>query len=523
MSAASEITSSLQNALEPYIKSREDTARIRKVLALYLDSCLSNGSAVAPLALTDSTCSINPSHEVRGLQREYLKALEASLKARREHDEARTATSHASGPVDHGQRAEEPTGRLEEHLIAVKLRRKQQRLQTVERYLQQLSQKPAATQEFLDPQDVFRDCEPLSDVPKGVVDGWAATSSNGAAARTDVRGLTQQLEKSVLRAKLLLRREELLLEEVKARSAALPDDIGDGARLAALNITRNELIGWIENELSKASGEEDPEPRGEQDGQASSGVDQKRVQEQLVGIKEKYGQYVAARKALLQSANQRPQPSIKPQAEKQTPALVPEALPVSNAHLLSPHLESLLALAREQKGSILEKSHFNLLLAKQLKESGQLFDHLAEESQLLPSFPMSRAARRRSGFEDNLAAPSALSDRADRVKKWVLAADSAKIATLELVAGKVEEGQAALEASMNALVELDRLLGKTSAQQPAERDAGGDEQDIWIAEGAGAESEARKHTDKRRSKVVPVPRDIWSLLDGNLGLIKQDE
>ncbi len=47
------------------------------------------------------------------------------------------------------------------------------------------------------------------------------------------------------------------------------------------------------------------------------------------------------------------------------------------------------------------------------------------------------------------------------MKSWVFAADSAKIATLESVAEKVEEGQLALEDSMKILGEVDRLLGRS--------------------------------------------------------------
>jgi hypothetical protein len=192
-------------------------------------------------------------------------------------------------------------------------------------------------------------------------------------------------------------------------------------------------------------------------------------------------------------------------------------------HLLTPYLDSLLALSREQKGLISYKSHFNITLAKQLKEACQAVDHLAAESQLLPKFtvPGSQGLKRGGLMDELSAGPSERPDLSSRVKPWVVASDSAKIATLEEVTEKVEEGQMALEGSMTALAEIDKLLGKGPQNQPPKvADEAGE--DIWLdTDKAPGKTQTRRHVEKKKAQKEQA-EDIWAILDGGVGLVGQD-
>jgi exonuclease VII small subunit len=523
MSSADQVQEQIKNALEPYILPREEVSYRRRILALHLQSCVKGGSASEPLALVKPSRGINPSSEIRGLQREYLKALEANISARNQHEKVRQELgSRGLGSESGRQATPESTipNPLEEHLTKIKLQRKQTRLQAVEKHIELLGQKPAASSSFLDPEEIFRDTRPLPDVPAEVVDGLALGQTGGQA---DLKDLIDRLEKQVPRAKFLLKGEEQLLDAVKRRSTTRPENISEYAKLTALNATRTELINWMEAELSKASGDMEEDDEGEGDQGQGTKLESGHMDEQLASIKEKYAHYLAARKSLLQLVGQKPQPTIVPMASMGTESEgASTAAPAPVTYLLTPYLESLLSVAHEQKGLIGQKSHLNTTIAKQLKETARVLDHLAEESHLLPSHPMPGASRRKLGFGEKLTTSENL-ESCSRVKPWVYAAESAKIATLEAVAEKIEEGQLSLEGSMRILQDIDQLLERGSGAEEKVESSEATEDDIWLTETkhSGKAAAARKHA--RKASKADKSTDLWAFLDGNLGLLKSNE
>jgi hypothetical protein len=277
----------------------------------------------------------------------------------------------------------------------------------------------------------------------------------------------------------------------------------------------------METELSKAAGDDgDAEGHDSQRQRAPAGSIN--MEEQLASIKEKYAQYLEARKTLLQLVSQQPQPSMKPRTKEEKPEAHLASKPLPVAHLLSPYLEQLLSLAHEQKGLIAHKSHLNTAISRQLKENGQVLGHLAEESHLIPAHPMPGAPRSNAAFAEATATVES-SGPSNRVRPWVFAADSAKISTLEAVAEKIEEGQIALEGSMRSLGELEQLLGKSGDTQSNDPAGTGDE-DLWLTEGqpSGRTAGARRHTIRKPDKPAQ-PKTVWDMLDGNLGLLRPEK
>lgn len=517
MGSTSEDTFKLvQRTLEPYIRPRDEIARIRQILAIHLDSCLKDAAVAGPLALVD-TDRPSSSSTARGLQREYLEALNANIKARNEfsaccgeqkRSDAEPSTTPEQGP-DY----------VQEHLAAIRLRQQHEKLQAIEKGFNLLAQKPAASTGFLDPEEIFKDSRELPNVPKELV---TALTLDKTAQGPQLKDLNDQLEKHVLRAKLLLRHEEQLLEKVKSRSTVRPESITASAKLEALNRTRAELINWIETELRKASGD-DANVDGHDAQKQRPPTDSIRMEEQLASIKEKYTQYVEARQSLLHLATQQPKPTIKPPAEEKKPGVPPAPAPTPIEHLLSPYLEQLLSLSHEQKGLITQKSHLNAAISKQLKEISLILDHLAEESHLLPAHPMPGVPPPNAAFADVMAAAGGPGP-SSRVKPWVFAADSAKISTLEAVAEKIEEGQIALEGSMRTLGEIDQLLGQYPGDQKGV-EGGAAEEDLWLADGrpSGKTAGTRKHTSRKVVDKPTRPKTVWDTLDGNLGLLRSDK
>ncbi|KAK0754175.1 hypothetical protein B0T18DRAFT_484716 [Schizothecium vesticola] len=524
MASPEETLKQIQKALRPYIKPREEASQIRRVLALHLDACLEEATAIGPLSLVEAN---KPAHTStsRGLQKEYLDALNANIRARAEFKACRKQMN---------PRRKEPTpdeppkvDYLQEHLATLSLQKKHDRLLAVERHLDLLSQKPAASPSFLEPEKMFRDSRPLPNVPKDVVTALALNNSNPASSQ--LKDLIHQLERHVLRAKLQLKREEQLLEEVKSRTTVSPGTVSNHAKFEALNRTRTELINWIETELSAAgdgaSSPGDPTPYDQ--------TDMALLDEHIAGIKSKYRHYVEARKSLLHLVSQSSKPVIKPRTEA-TPQPPPPAAnpppPPPSSHLLAPYLEKLLAVAREQKGLIAQKSHLHATVTKQLKETRQALDRLAEESQLIPAHPMPGGRRHNpsasGGGGLGVSEPTTTLDASARVQPWVFAAESAKIAALEAVADKIEEGQAALDKSMGVLAEIDNQLlkGDEEEEEEAGGKGAGEESDIWLAEGKpGGKAAGAVKKSLTREKVKPkAERDVFELLDGTLGLLRSE-
>lgn len=522
MTSSSDTFDKFRNTLDPYIKSREHVNYIRRILALHLGSASQDGPIKQPISLVESSQDVSLGPELKGAQRELIEAIKANVAARQKYDDAAhvNATKQASSQAS----SERSFDIAEEQIGLLKLKNKQSRLLAIQKHLDLLLEKPAASPDFLDPEEMFHDAVSLPSVPKEVVNSLVAQQST---TKPDLKGQVAQLEKTVLRTKLLLRREEQLIQETRSKARSIPDVISNGTRLEALNATRNELINWIETELGKA-GDEEGEDGVEGDAQRldRSSVDKATLDSQLRSIKEKYAKYLEARRLLLATMAERPDSSRPPVLKPFDGGNhVENEEPSPSSYLLIPYIESLLSVSRKQKAMITQKSHTNSVLGKQTKTDSQTLRSIAEESQLLPAFPMQEpgSSRRRSVLGEVLTGPSPeTAGLKGKAQPWVFAADSAKIATLEKVAEKVEGGQVALESSMRALQEINHLLGHDQVDEVEEKHEELAEDDFWLDNGPKHPTSARKHTEKRKD-TSKKPKDAWSKIHGDLGLIGQEE
>jgi len=484
-----------QHSLGPFVRQRQEVTQIRQVLASHLSSHVNgtlNNSLPRPLSLVDPTCEVDrSSHSVRGLHKDYLRCVRVNLKA--QADYADISRQHRRGfeeqslavEADSPKESAPPMG---SYINLVSQRQKHERLRIIQDYLDVLAQKPAASLEHLDPQTVLRDVDTLPKIPSEILHG---PSSTQGLAGVDLKELVDQLEKSVLRAKMLLKREQNLLIKIKA-----DQNIGvgsHGSRLEAVGMTRSTLINWIEAELSRA-GESSPESTS-QDPASPDKRGKHLIESKLMSIHRQYARYMKARQALVNVAT--------------GDLVLPEVSPAEETELASresPHdsngmgithsyLEELILISNEQKSMIQQKSHLTISLSKQLKEANQGLDRLADESHLLPAHPMPVSQTQRNGlqgpisFEDDISSHEK-PDSSLRARAWVYAAESASHVTREVVSEKLEEGNAALADAQRTLSELHSLLG--------------------LEPETGSKDGAQKC------------RDIWAVLDGNLGVIKGD-
>ncbi|KAK0118789.1 hypothetical protein ONS95_007669 [Cadophora gregata] len=494
--ALPEAIQNAQQSLAPYVKQRQEVVQIRRVLASHLSSHVNgnvDNSLPRPLSLVDAACRVDGvSHGVTGLQKEYLRCVRANVKAQAQYAEV----SRAHRPVFEEQgmafdvaSANGPSLPLESFIDLVIQRQKHETLRIIQDYLDVLAQKPAAALEHLDPQTVLRDVETLPRMPSEVLNG---SISAQVSAMDDLKELIDRLEKSVLRARMLLKREQNLLAKIKTDNATATG--GHGGRLEAIGFTRSTLINWIEAELSRAG--ESSSDSASQDPAISNKRGNHFIESELLSIHRQYVRYTKARQALVNiTIGDLELPDVSP-TDEQTD--LPESKPPYSSNgmeIVHPYLEEMVSISCEQKAMIQQKSHLTISLSKQLKEANQGLDRLADESHMLPAHPMPAAKTRRNGLEGPISFGDEISnhekpDSALRARSWVYAAHCASHVTKEAVSEKLVEGNTALADAQRTLSELDSLLGLDLR--------------------AGNKDSAKKS------------RDIWAVLDGNLGVIKGD-
>ncbi|KAJ5038760.1 uncharacterized protein L3040_006440 [Drepanopeziza brunnea f. sp. 'multigermtubi'] len=493
-------------SLGPYIKQRHEVAQIRRILASHLSSHVSQDgdhSLSRPISLVDTTCNVDIApHGVRGLQKEYLRCVRANVKAQRDY--AEISKQHRLGRDDEYVKGLKETSTddvscMESFLELVSQRQKYERLRIVQDYMDALAQKPAASAEHLDPQLVLQDVETLPKVPSEVLN--SADTTQGLSG-VNIEELVDQLAKSVLRAKMLLKREQILLGRVKAENSLAPGC--RGSRLEAVGMTRSALINWIEAELSRAG---DSSPESEI---ATSTSPDKRgkqfIDSELSSIHRQYSRYTKARQSLINAATGRLDATNITKSldeQEESPKAKEETYAPSGIEVTYPYLENMVSVLNEQKAMIQQKSHLCISLSKQLKEANQGLDRLADESHLLPAHPMPSIKKQRHGLEGPISFGDEISnhekpDSSLRAREWAHAAQSAGHSTKIVVSEKLDEGGVALEEAGQTLLELKRLLGA----------------DIVVGERFGKGIGELGATEKSK--------DIWAVLDGNLGVIKGD-
>ncbi|KAF4627108.1 hypothetical protein G7Y89_g11047 [Cudoniella acicularis] len=297
---------------------------------------------------------------------------------------------------------------------------------------------------------------------------------------------------------MLLKKEQLLL--VKVRDGKCRPATSSTSKLQALGTARNELIQWIENELSRA-GESSEETDMDVQRLAPGHQGRNYIESELVSIHRQYARYSKARQELVIVAVGQLDSQATTNPDEHD-ALSLETLEsdgsLNSTHLTYPYLEQMVSVLNEQKALIQQKSHITISLSKQLKEAGQGLDRQADESHLLPAYPMRAKVGPWKGPESSNSFADEISnyekpDSSQRAQAWVHSSASAANATKESILEKLEEGSMAIDDTRQILIELQRLLGVDNL----------------------VSLEDVENTSKSQ--------DIWAGIDGNLSVIKNDK
>ncbi|KAI1863833.1 uncharacterized protein JN550_009331 [Neoarthrinium moseri] len=515
-----ELLHQLDNALQARLRPREEAVMVRKLMAAQLAQSVGSDQLQHPLALIDYDAKVTESAELRGRQGDFVEAVKRGVD---EYKRFASLLAQQQDLADQAQQQKQREDELKEndsqildlHLEVARLQKRYDRLQVVRKTLDELQKQPAGAPDFLDPDIMYKDCAPLPEMPKEMVEGFATDHSG---TDTEAEALLQNLKKTVLRSKLIAQREQRQYDREQAQNPFDPSTLPPPAKLHALNAVKNTLISWIETQLSKA-GDDGADSEVEDTERPSASKVQYDHDAVMEDIQAKYQTHLALRKqilGLLAQAEQIKAPKVheaKPRPKSQN---APVSKPEPSAYLLTPYIEQLQALSREQKSTIQEKSHINASLGKQREHTQQALDHLTQESQLLPRYPVAKEPSKSSTSFDQATRSSSRIDIMRQIQPWIYAADSAKIATLETVAEKVEEGMMSIEESRQNLEEVCKLfninLQEFVGKEGENRGTEGDVEHDLVS--------PRKGHEKKKSEVEP-PKTVWDILDGNLGSINE--
>lgn len=523
--------------LAPYVKPRQEALRIRQALTSYLRSLIVFDDANLPnhaqshLALcapSDAIADVNPiPADLTGLRKEYLKALQANVAARKglravSEDVAslrcqRTASTRPAEFAD----PQEPGTDLRDYLQLLRDRRRHAKLQVFQHYLEQLEGKEGGGLEDI---GAAEDQSPQLVLPED----FDADVSGRNETDTDLEGLVHKLERAVLRARTQLDREKQLFEKTKAQYGSRRSGSGEISpvvKAEALQRTRDELVQWVEERLVI---EGDPDQSLVQDLPPEEIEEAQRLLEhQKMQITEQYTAYLQARRDLLDAASRACQPvtvTSKPPARPthRNEAAAEEVQPPNALDVISYATETLVPLSKSQKALALQKSYLSGLLAKEKSTTLRALHRLNDESHLLPEYPI---LARQPRFKHAVASlnprspPQSEQNQSDEVlslaEAWSFASHAAGANERDYVQQKVALGNEVAQDARKTLEDVYGILNQDLNEVMGEEaDHEAETSDIWASEARST----RGFSKPSGTRIEKRPRGPWSGLNGRVGV-----
>ncbi|KAK8168619.1 hypothetical protein IWX90DRAFT_104315 [Phyllosticta citrichinensis] len=448
----------VQEALNPYIRPRHETLRIRKVLAEQFqahfpatDQLLNPLSAPFP-PLQSVDHHLPP--EYTGLRKAYFGAVQSKQRAQKRCDDLQSELQEfrtlqiiakAQRHNAEGNSSEERHSGAQAYAILIEQRRRQKELQILLNALDAMDD--------TEPNSLRRDLfawldETLGEapIPPPEIGGdLESTSNSGNGVQDEV----MPLKKEVLAAKKSLDAEVALQADARRRLADAPSPEVE-IQVLALRAARDELIAWIEGELAKLAQLEEQSQlsvdhrtptkhmRHESlEGRGKRGSESIPPQDQVQVL---YERYIAARRALVSGVDA----ATTFSKEIVLPYSIPSAtnLPISTPSAeakenqvpqsdVLPYVHTLLRAARDERALLQQTSYVRSLLSQKREEAQRIIQKLASESHLVPQ-----------------DAESALA--------WADASREAAMKSEEEVMQSIEAGAANIEGAKKIVEELDK-------------------------------------------------------------------
>lgn len=521
-------------SLAPYIKTRQEALRIRRILSVFLAQ---NIDGTKPLSKTSLAVPSEDARirrippEVSGIRKKYLKALQAHVKAREEYEQ------FVQGPDQDALKAmrqeqqqidDDSSAHVATYLELLLAQRRYQKLRILQDYLDLLAQKDAAKSDYLTVESISKE---ISGPPELLSTVSVESSSLVTSSEDTIQALNLRLEKAVLRAQNTAEKERQLLAQVKSEhhyeansgGTDCPDTIPE---VSALSETRDELIRWIEQKLAEGNQSEDIDK--------DSIVDQERnpldVDQRKKAIEAKYEDYLQTRKSLVELMSERrafPSHKLEKKQEDATCYSNSQGNETSTyeASLVLPYLTEYISPASTaQKGFLQQESHLSQTLEDQSRRTVKVLQRLADESHLLSNYPLlamqprfqhavaalgSRLRPTTSGSIEPGTRPEALS--VIQARAWAFAATAARSAKDDELQERLDHGEKHLEIAKRRIKDLKEILGIESEGGETKDE----DEDLWMERGA---KKFKQKPMEEREVSGRGSLGIWAGLDGNIGL-----
>ena len=517
-------------------KFPEETLKIRRLLTIYLASLITfpDDQPASHFQLCHPETALEVKEipkQVIGLHRQYLKEIQANIKARQNYQDLLESRKGDGGSLaTDGEVVGGGKSRLETHLKLLQMRKRHKEVQITRHYFEKLREtKPGKDGSF-----EFRPPPPEVDDDSGLPDLLQASLESDVGPRhgESTEELTKKLERAVVKAKHQLEREKALLAQVKEKHIATKNAQGDAsiqprARIHALAATRDELVRFLEETMSSVVGLEEDNAAEHGDEPA---LNIEGVQEEIAA---EYERYITSRKRLLDIAanvlsdpgpadNNPTREAIAVETRARASAPVSALSKISPLPFIS---EQLMPLLQSQRANASQESHTTKVLNTEKANALESLDRLADESHLLPAYPIMARQERFKNVVTALGGPRkldpAMADTENdtavmirRAEAWAFAADEARKAEGDLVKEKVRYGNERLNGAEGSLKVLDELLGR----DPQKLGLGGQENseaDIWL-EAADA---ATNNAQSRSARTSQQEKGPWAGLNGRVGIV----
>lgn len=517
--------------LTPYIKPRQEALRVRQALTSYLRSFIVYTDDADPNVAQSHLTLCAPTGTVAdvkripadlpGLQREYLKALQANSAARKGLEAVyedvaslrrqRASRHRPADPVD----PQEPGAELRDYLLLLRDRRRHTKLQVFERYLKELQ-----AQEPIDREDPDARETPGQDL---FISGDLEAEGPGHGnPRTDLDELVHNLERAVVRARAQLDREKQLFERAKSRHDAKEStnlyEPTPAIRLRALRSTRDELVQWVEERLVS---EGDPDESMVQELPPEE-IDEAQhlLEQQKANISEQYAAYLKARRDLLDVASKACQPVTvtskpTPRPSYRTEIPTEEAPAPDPIDALAFVTEALVPLSKSQKAMAHQQNYLSILLGKEKSTTLRALHRLRDESHLLPEYPVLARQPRFQNAVSALTPRNQSSDKnpADEVislaEAWSFASNAAASHERDFAQQKIALGTEVTQDARKTLGEVYDKLNQDLDEVMRDGDSGAS--DGWA-------SEARIQRGPGGSQPGKRLKGPWAGLNGRVGV-----
>ncbi|KAF1353605.1 hypothetical protein BDV97DRAFT_396427 [Delphinella strobiligena] len=386
----------LADALQPYILPRDDAARIRRVADLVLHEHHEGSEQTITRFTTLPSADVARSIKTRspsGIRSAYANAIVARQKALDRLSRLRAELAAFQEDTKNHE-LNHPEANLDETLSVISSIRWEQRrrkLRIVERGINEIETQRHKSQHADVTNVLNNDKHTLAPPPSDV-------GAHETRLRQNVTSKITQLKKAVLQSQSLVNTKCTTYTDEAC--SVFPDETAENPHLTALTRTRDHIISWLENELSRIP-EDDDLARDASTPSTSAGAGQQIMEEHVHAT---YKHYLDQRKALVDVVAAMEGPKVEmletDHGHGDVAALKSSRLQQKTACLAAdvlPYAEELSSIVEGEAALMQDSTFVRQQLAWSLERTRQLLHRLADESHLVaPGVTDTRAWARAS-------------------------------------------------------------------------------------------------------------------------------